>query len=501
MSDHPHESSSGRKGIRPFSGKSPDAASAPEIPSAGAGVHAPLSEPPEETLSLNTRLAYSSSAFAENLALNSVNQLANPVFNLVLGVSPLLVGTALALPRLMDAILDPWIGAWSDRCGSRWGRRRPFILVGALLTALCSAAIWCFPQGRSPLFYFIWLAVGSLVSSAAYSLFVVPYGALGLELSRDYHERTRLMGTRSLLHKASGLINQWLLKLVHLTGGGNLVAGSRTGGFFIGGMVAMLGALTVWRVPERPSEARAADPSDPVRARRSVWRDLCETLRRRDFRNLLSSQVLVYASMLVIDNTGFYLNVFYVHGGDMARGAWIKGLAGTAFQLGGILAIPGIVWLSRRIGKRNTHLACTASIVVAGISKWFCYVPEAGLWLVLPSLLMAPGLVSVMVLTPSMAADVCDLDAARTGARREGMFNAVLGWTLKFAVSGSIFLAGVALELTGWRTELGPAQSPETFTAMRLAFSGGTIVFALWALLTIARYDVTPEAVAASKRP
>jgi GPH family glycoside/pentoside/hexuronide:cation symporter len=451
--------------------------------------------PVSERVSRSTRLAYGSSAFAENLAINSVNQIANPVFNLALGVSPVLVGAALALPRLWDAFMDPWIGTVSDNCQSRWGRRRPFILVGALLTGLCAAAIWFFPTGRSPAFYFGWLALGSLLLSTAYSIFVVPYGALGLELTRDYHERTRLMGTKSMLHKLSGVLNQWLLKLVLLVGQNSMVAGSRFCGVIIGGLVATLGAVTAIRVPERPRQ-----PSSSSAPKFSVWRGWRETVKRRDFVLLATAQCLIYASILVIDNTGFYLNVFYVNGGNMAYGALLKGVAGTAFQLGGLLAIPGIVALSRRIGKKPTFLLCTLSIALGGVAKWFCYVPDAGWLLVLPSLLMAPGLVAVMVLVPSMTADICDLDEVTTGARREGMFNAVLGWMLKVAISGSIFLAGVALNLTGWQTELKAAQSAETFLAMRVAFSVGTIVFAILAAALIAGYRVTEADVAASRR-
>jgi GPH family glycoside/pentoside/hexuronide:cation symporter len=439
-------------------------------------------------------VAYGSSAFAENLAINSVNQLANPVFNLTLGVSPVLVGAALALPRLWDAVMDPWIGTVSDNCQSRWGRRRPFILAGALLTGLCAAGIWFFPLGRSPEFYFGWLAAGSFLLSVAYSIFVVPYGALGLELTRDYHERTRLMGTKSMLHKLSGVVNQWLLKIVQVVGANSLVAGSRWCGLVIGFVVAGLGAITVWRVPERARPPIAPGP------RLSVWRGWRETVKRGDFVRLACAQCLIYASYLVIDNTGFYLNVFYVNGGDLAKGALLKGVAGMCFQLGGLAAIPGIVRLSRRFGKKNTFLLCTASLVVAGIAKWFCYVPDAGWLLVIPSLLLAPGLVAVMVLVPSMTADICDLDEVTTGARREGMFNAVLGWMLKVALSGSIFLAGVALNLTGWQTELLAAQTPETFLAMRIAFAAGTIVFAGLAALFIAGYRVTEEDVAASRR-
>lgn len=444
----------------------------------------------EPALPLRVRAAYGASAFGENLAINSINQLANAVFNLTLGVPLLLVGLALSLPRLIDVFLDPFIGNWSDRLVSRWGRRRPFILVGALLCAAVAAMIWYFPAGRSVTFYFYWLLGGCALMSVAYSVLIVPYGALGLELVSDYHGRTALMGTKSILHKVSGIVNQWLLKWVREAGEGNLVAGGRICAPIIGATIALLGVITVWKVPERPG-TRPLSPRPRVSLRDS-WRI---TLGQPDFRRLVLAQVFIYMSFLVIDTTGFYLNVFYVHGGDMGAGAAMKGWYGMAFQGCGILAVPLIVRLSRRVGKRTTFLWCALSIAVGGIAKWFCYVPGGGWWIVLPSALMGPGLVSAMVLAPSMTADLCDLDAAASGTRREGIFNSVLAWAVKFSVTGSILLANVVLHLVGWRTELLANQTESTFLAMRVAFVGGTVVLALLAAGCIWRYTVTPEDV------
>ncbi len=456
---------------------------------------APRAEPvvAGATVPLSTRVAYGSSAFAENLAINSINQLANAVFNITLGVPLLLVGLALSLPRLIDVFLDPFVGNWSDRLRSRWGRRRPFILVGALSCAVVATALWYFPSGRSTTFYFWWLLGGCAAMSVAYSILIVPYGALGLELVSNYHERTKLMGTKSILHKASGVVNQWLLKWVRDAGGGNLVAGGRLSAPLLGGAIAILGLITVWKVPERSTSQRDATAIAP---KLSLWQSWSIAMSRRDFRCLVLAQTLIYMSFLVIDTTGFYLNVFYVHGGDIGLGASMKGWYGTAFQLGGLLAVPLIVKLSRRIGKKNAFLLCTFTIALGGLTKWFCYVPDAGWWLLLPSALMGPGLVAVMVLVPSMTADICDLDAAESGARREGLYNAVLAWSLKFALTGSILLANVVLHLVGWKTELQAAQSADTFLIMRFCFAGGTVLLAILAATFISRYTVTPQTVA-----
>ncbi len=450
----------------------------------------PSAEDGAARLPIRTRVAYGASAFGENLAINSINQLANAVFNITLGVPLLLVGLALSLPRMVDFILDPFIGRWSDCLVCRWGRRRPFILVGAICSGAVAAMIWFFPAGQSTQFYFLWLLGGCVLMSVAYSILIVPYGALGLELVSSYHERTALMGTKSILHKASGVVNQWLLKWVREAGGGDLVAGGRWCAPVIGLVIALLGVITVWKVPERTSAARVVRPDRT--SLRATW---SVTLGQPDFRRLVLAQVFIYMSFLVIDTTGFYLNVFYVNGGDLGTGASMKGWYGMAFQCCGIFAVPAIVRLSRRIGKRMTFLLCSGTIVIGGVAKWFCYFPGAGWWIVLPSALMGPGLVAVMVLVPSMTADICDLDAEDSGVRREGMFNAVLAWALKAALTGSILLANVVLHAVGWRTELQAAQSEQTFLLMRICFSGGTVVLAGLAAACLWRYSVSEQAV------
>lgn len=411
----------------------------------------------------------------------------------MLGVSPFLISVTLAAPRLWDAFVDPLVGSFSDNSRSRWGRRRPFIAVGAVLTGLCAAGIWFFPDGRTPGFYFGWLLVGSFLMANAYSLFVVPYGALGLELTSGYHERTRLMAVKSALHKTSGVLNQWLLKIIQLGIFGGIITGARTCGLIIGAVVAGLGLWTVARVKENQQLIEVAGPE------LSLWQSWRETMRQPDFMRLALAQVCIYASVLVVDNVGFYLNVFYVNEGDLKYGALIKGISGTAFQVGGLCAIPLITRLSRRLGKKRAFTLCTFSIILAGVAKWFCYTPGAGWWLVLPALLLAPGLVAVMVLVPSMTADVCDIDEVHTGAHREGMFNAVAGWLLKVSMSGSFFVAGVLLTITGWDTHRVAAQSSDTFLAMRIIFAAGTVLLALAAGLLLRGYRVDEPAVLAAK--
>ena len=449
----------------------------------------PAADPKSSRLTNGTCVSFGVSAFGENLALNSVVQLAFPVFNLTLGVNPALIGLALALPRLWDAFTDPLMGSISDNFRSRWGRRRPFIIVGAILTAIFAAGIWQAPTGQSEMFYFWWLFIGSMLMATSFTVFIVPYGALGLELTSDYHERTRLMAIKSAFNKTSGLINQWMFKLVLLGVFPSMIIGARVLGGVVGVIIATVGLITGLKVKERPELAARSN------TKLSLWTSWLETMRQRDFMSLAFAQVLIYTSILLVDNLGFYLNVFYVNGGDTQAGALLKGASGTFFQVGGLLFIPYILKLSRRLGKKRTFRLCLGSIVIWGIAKWFCYVPGAGWWMVLPSFLLAPGLVAVLVLVPSMTADVCDLDEAKTHARREGMFNAVSTWLLKFSSSITIFFSGYLLTVVGWKTELGAAQSPETYQAMRVAFSLCTILLAVVAGWALSGFNVDQERI------
>ena len=86
----------------------------------------------EDRVSLREKAGYSAGGMSYTLMGNSIGSMANVVLNIGLGMNPFLVGLLLAIPRFIDALLDPLIGAWSDNTRSRWGRRKPFMLVGAI---------------------------------------------------------------------------------------------------------------------------------------------------------------------------------------------------------------------------------------------------------------------------------------------------------------------------------------------------------------------------------
>ena len=121
-----------------------------------------------------------------------------------LGFPPLLWGLLFFVPRTVDAITDPVMGFISDNTRSRWGRRRPYIFVGAVIAGVAYIVMWQLYESNSLVFNFTYFLAMSLVFYVGLTIFATPYVAMGYEMSRDFHERTRLMAVAQWIASGPG---------------------------------------------------------------------------------------------------------------------------------------------------------------------------------------------------------------------------------------------------------------------------------------------------------
>ena len=169
--------------------------------------------PEKDRISNGQKFSYGLGAIVNNLLGGAIGYM-SIVLNVGLGMNPALVGTLQAIPRLTDAITDPVMGYISDKTRSRFGRRRPYIFIGAILVGLIFALMWQLQPGRSEMFYFRFFLVLSIIFYLAYTMFATPWVALGYELTSDYHERTRLMGVMNFMGEH---VANWNMVLAFLT--------------------------------------------------------------------------------------------------------------------------------------------------------------------------------------------------------------------------------------------------------------------------------------------
>ncbi|MBT8086512.1 MAG: MFS transporter, partial [Gammaproteobacteria bacterium] len=213
---------------------------------------------PADRIPFTHKVIYGLGAFVNNTLADAIGRMMI-VLNLGLGMSPALVGLLGALPRLTDAFTDPLVGYASDNTRSRWGRRRPYIFVGAISVAIIFTMLWQLPPGKSEGWYFWYFLAGSLIFFLAYTVYATPWVALGYELTPDYHERTRLMGVQNFFGNIAYMISPYFLAIMYLPMFGDVVTGAGYLAMVIAVVVIGLGILPAIFLRERFKEIAAAE--------------------------------------------------------------------------------------------------------------------------------------------------------------------------------------------------------------------------------------------------
>lgn len=425
----------------------------------------------------------------------SVKAMAAPVYQMILGVNPTMLGIVLALPRLWDAFIDPVVGNWSDNTRTRWGRRRPFILVGAVTMAIAYGAIWMVSPEWSEKTKLGWLLGTSLVFYTCYAIYSVPYQSLTYEMSPDYDERTRVMGHSSFWYKFGEFFYQWVIPATTLSIFASQLVGVKVINWIVGVVVlGILGAIPAIFGRERYFRRAAAQQKI------AFWPAFRAAASNGPVLILLLLTMLKLLANMFGSSMDYYLLVYYMFDGDIAQGSLWKSINSTAYAVVGFASIPLLAWMSRRFGKKQTVISIYALVIVAGVGKWFLYTPGIGWWLLLDPILSGPVLVAITMVLPSMMADVCDEDELQHGQRREGMFGAVFMWVQKSGVALAYLGTFVSLDLVGFNSKAGGHQTPETFLWMRALLAGATSLTAAVAIVVALFYPITRERAEATRR-
>jgi glycoside/pentoside/hexuronide:cation symporter, GPH family len=456
---------------------------------------------PRDRIPVPQRLAYGLGALVNNLLGAGIGVMAI-VLNLGLGINPAVVGTLMALPRLTDALTDPLMGYISDHTRTRWGRRRPYIFVGAIAAGILFAALWQLPSGFSESFYFWYFLIGSIVFYLAYTVFATPWVALGYEMTPDYNERTRLMGTANFMGQFAWVAAPWFYWIMENKRlFEDPVAGARGLAIMIGVFVVVVGLVPaifcrerMKKVAETAAEASGESGLQALgRNFVSFFRGFAITIKFPPFLKLCAATFLVFNGFMLVSAFSSYVIIFYVYSGDRSAGAQLMGWNGTVSALATFAVIPLVTWLSTRIGKRRAFFFAIGMSILGYAMKFFFYSQTLPHLLLLSTPFIAFGLGGLFTLMGSMMADVCDFDELETGQRREGMFGSIFWWVVKLGMALALGLSGFLLNFTGFDVTLEGNQSEQTLLLMRLFDVGIPIVASAVAMWMVASYSITEE--------
>lgn len=437
-----------------------------------------------ETLTRSRKVAWGSGALADCFMNNSLNMLAMPIYNMALGVPATMIGWAMGIPRLWDAFSDPLMGHISDNARTRWGRRRPFIFLGTILCTLFFTLMWIPPSGLSVRALGHYFLVLALCYYTAYTIFSVPWISLGLEMTPDYNERTRVQAWRSFFNNVGGLLVASMWWLSFRLGGGDQMLGLRIQTLILGVVILASGLVPAIFVRERVHEEG--------KPKIKLLRGLTTTMKNRSFLLLAGLTLTIIMGIYLTGPFEVYLLASYVYR-DAEQASTLHMIGNWFYQILSLVLIPVISFTATRIGKKATLLVGIGLAILSYASSWFTYNPRWPYLFLVTKLFAAPGLACVWILVNSMLADVCDEDELETGHRREGMYTAVYGWLVKLGFSLVFILCGYMAAFSGYDPILKGDQPDQVIFRMRLLLTLVPSVILLGAAIMTALYSITEE--------
>ena len=412
----------------------------------------------------------------------------------IVHIDPALAGTALLVGKLTwDAINDPLFGYLSDRTRSRWGRRRPYMIFGAVPLALFTWLLYSIPDGLMGWKAFLAVFVTFLLFDTMHTVVSVPYYAMTPELTYDYDERTSLTTIRELFTvfgyilgaAATTALAGLFQSMFHFT---SKEAYSAMGATF--GMIAMITVLTTALKVKEPKRPELEASNMPA------FKSIGQTFRNWPFMQLMSAQFLSSFSFTLMTTLLPYYLIYQL---DMESQLPLVML--TMLLTIGIFLFP---WkaVSEKMNKGPAY-ALGLFIASCAVIATFFYPHEPTPWIFVTAVIAGIGFSGQWVFPWSMLPDVIEYDQFVTGERREGIYYGVWAFLGKLTNALGIAVTGWALKLFGYIPNV--EQTSTALLGIRLFFgpiAAGVLIISLplliWYPITRKKHAELLEKIKAS---
>ncbi len=387
-----------------------------------------------------------------------------------------LAGTALMIGKIWDAVTDPVTGYLSDKTVTRWGRRRPYIFIGAIGCFLGMMLMFSTPGVGSTLALFLLMTFYFCFLNLAYTLINVPYAALLPELTEDFDQRTVITGYRMSFAVVGTLLGAGLvLPLVQAFGGGG------TGWLAMGGVTGFIimaaSMITVWAV--REPVRTEPEPAE------GFIKTYVDTLGLKVFLQALIPWMLFIGGTSVVQGSMLYF-FKYIYGDEGLFQLALVCLLATS-----LICIPLWVQISKRIGKSASYML-GMGIVVVGVLLFSFGGNEGRLpyaMLVLAG--SGVGFSTHYVMPHSILPDVVEYDVIRSGIRREGVFSSLWTFASKIGQALALAISGLLLDLFGYQPDT--VLEPITITGIRLLCGPVPALFYLIGIGVLSFYPISRD--------
>ncbi|WP_027136709.1 MFS transporter [Gaetbulibacter saemankumensis] len=437
-----------------------------------------------------------------------IGMLANQMFPAALGIFMVVLvqdlgfpgwmwGILFFLPRVFDSLTDPIMGFISDNTKSKWGRRRQYVFVGAIIMGIAFIIMWQLYRENGINYNFAYFLIWSFVFYLGLTIFSVPYVAMGYEMSDDFHERTNIMAVAQWIGQWAWVIAPWFWVIMYDKGWFETAdIATRTLAVWVG-----IGCMIFAMIPAIFIKSESTVNKDylPLNFKtigssfKEIVKGFKESFQSVPFRKLCIATFFIFNAFNTIAAFSFFIIVYHLFNGDAgAAGLWPTLFGSLASLVTTFLVIPTVAKMSKLLGKKMAFIYSQGISIIGYILLWFLFIPGKPYMFIYALPFFSFGIGSLFTLMMSMTADVIDLDELNTGKRREGIFGAIYWWMVKFGFAIAGLLSGAILSLVGF--DPGAAeQTPEAITGLRFFYSGIPILGTLIAMYVMRNYNVTEE--------
>lgn len=430
----------------------------------------------DETLTVWTKIAYAVGGLANSVGPGTIVAFWYLFFLTdVAQLNPSLAGITVILGGAWDAVNDPLIGWLSDRTHTRWGRRRPYLLFGAVPYGIMFALMWIVPPIENQILLCFYFAVIYILFDTAVTVVSCPYNALVPELTLDYDERTSVTSYRAFVAIVTGLLAAVGFGLVLDSTSSMQIAFLGMGISF--GLIFIPTILVAFfGTHERKSFQNQSPPS--------LWESLRFVVRNRPWRYSLGMHILSWIPVNIASAVFVYYLIY-----------WIKMRPGEASMVQGVilasgaLCMPLVLWMGRRWEKKTAYMVSIASWLLVMLS--ILLVPQGAKPLAyLVAILVGPGIAAAHALPRAMSADTLDVDQLQSGLRQEGVYAGIEVFARKISVKVILATVGPILAWSGY-VQNATTQSPTTLLAIRLLIAVVPSIILIMAIILAWKYPLS----------
>ncbi len=445
--------------------------------------------------------------FGQKVAFG-LGMLANQMFPAALGIFMVVLvqnlgfptwmwGILFFLPRVFDSITDPVMGFISDNTRSVWGRRRQYVLLGAVIMGFSFCFMWQLYEVDTLSYNFVYFLLWSLAFYLGLTIFSVPYVAMGYEMSEDFHERTNIMAVAQWIGQWAWVIAPWFWVIMYDPEWfENGAVATRTIAIWVGVICAVLAMVPAFFIKSKSTKDDESLTPLTIKtiggSLKQILDNFKEAFKINDFKKLCYSTFLIFNAFNTVAGFSFFIVVYYLFAGDAgAAGIWPTLLGSIGALVTTFLVIPVVARMSKTLGKKKAFLWSQGISIIGYIMLWFLFIPDKPYMFLFALPFFSFGIGSLFTLMMSMTSDVIDIDELNTGKRREGVFGAIYWWMVKFGFAIAGLLTGAIMTLVGFVPDA--VNTEASVTGIRIFYSGLPIVGTLAAMWIMRNYSLTEE--------